>query len=155
MDPVLKSPVLSPFEIMERLMFMGIAVYVGLVLCIFFLKRGLAWLDDRYLITYSGHVPTYGTLANAFLELQGLAQPEKQYVIEMKEDEKQKKELHDVGGSDAPSRRMEESTPPSSVGRTLPLIQKRKVKPHSRQQRQTAKRDIDPTGRHKNIRPTG
>jgi len=43
-------------------------------------------------------VPTYGTLGNAFLELQTLAQPEKHYVIEMKEDEKQKKEQHDVAG---------------------------------------------------------
>jgi hypothetical protein len=54
------------------------------------------------LITYTGHVPTYGTLGNAFLELQSLAQPEKQYVIEMKEDQKQKKEQDDIAGSDPP-----------------------------------------------------
>ena len=91
---------LSPFEALERLMFIGFVIYVGIIFFIFFLKRALAWLDDRFLITYSGHVPTYGTLGNAFLELQALAQPEKQYVIEMKEDEKQKKDQDDVAGSD-------------------------------------------------------
>jgi hypothetical protein len=95
----LKSAELSPFELIERLMFISLVVYVGIILGIFFLKRGLAWLDDRYLITYTGHVPTYGTLGNSFLELQPLAQPEKQYVIEMKEDEKQKKEEGDIGDS--------------------------------------------------------
>jgi hypothetical protein len=98
----LKSVDLSPFELVERLMFIGFVVYVALILGIFFLKRGLAWLDDRFLITYTGHVPTYGTLGNAFLELQSLAQPEKQYVIEMKEDEQQKKEQDDIAGSDHP-----------------------------------------------------
>ena len=97
-----KSIALSPFDALERLMFMGLVIYVGIILFIFFLKRGLAWLDDRFLITYSGPVPTYGTLGNAFLELQALAQPEKQYVIEMKEDEKQKKERNDVAGAKPP-----------------------------------------------------
>jgi hypothetical protein len=96
----LKPVELSPFDLIERIMFIGLVIYVGLVLIIFFLKRTLAWLDDRFWITYSGHVPTYGTLGNAFLELQSLAQPEKQYVIEMKEDEKQKKEEDGIAGSD-------------------------------------------------------
>lgn len=99
----LKSVELSPFELIERIMFIGLGIYVALILFIFFLKRGLAWLDDRFLITYTGHVPTYGTLGNAFLELQSLAQPEKQYIIEMKEDEKQKKEQDDIAGSDHPN----------------------------------------------------
>jgi len=47
---------LSPFELLERLTFIGLVVYVGIILGIFFLKRGLAWLDDRFLITYTGHV---------------------------------------------------------------------------------------------------
>jgi hypothetical protein len=97
-----KSVELSPFELIERLMFVGLVIYVGIILFIFFLKRGLAWLDDRFLITYTGHVPTYGTLGNAFLALPSLAQPEKQYVIEMKEDEKQKKDQDDIAGSDPP-----------------------------------------------------
>jgi hypothetical protein len=95
-----KSVELSPFDVLDRLMFIGLVIYVGIILFIFFLKRAFAWLDDRFLITYSGHVPTYGTLGNAFLELQAIAEPEKQYVIEMKEDEKQKKEQDDVAGSD-------------------------------------------------------
>ncbi len=104
----LKSVELSPFELIERLMFIGLVVYVAFILGIFFLKRGLAWLDDRFLITYTDHVPTYGTLGNAFLELQSLAQPEKQYVIEMKEDEKQKKEQDDIAGSDHPGAEAEQ-----------------------------------------------
>ena len=58
----LKSVELSPFELIERLMFIGLVVYVAFILGIFFLKRGLAWLDDRFLIAYTGHVPTYGRL---------------------------------------------------------------------------------------------
>ena len=96
----LKSVELSPFDLIERIMFIGLVIYVGIILFIFFLKRTLAWLDDRFWITYTGHVPTYGTLGNAFLELQSLAQPEKQYVIEMQEDEKQKKQEDDIAGSD-------------------------------------------------------
>jgi hypothetical protein len=91
----LKPLELSPFDVLERIMLIGLVIYVGIILLIFVLKRGLAWLDDRFWITYTGHVPTYGTLGNAFLELQSLAQPEKQYIIEMKEDEKQKKEEDD------------------------------------------------------------
>jgi hypothetical protein len=96
----LKPVELSPFDLIERITFIGLVIYVGIILLIFLLKRALAWLDDRFWITYTGHVPTYGTLGNAFLELQSLAQPEKQYVIEMKEDEKQKKEEDDIAGSD-------------------------------------------------------
>lgn len=96
----LKPLQLSPFDLIERILFIGFVMYLGIILFIFFLKRALAWLDDRFWITYTGHVPTYGTLGNAFLELQSLAQPEKQYVIEMKEDEKQKKEEDDIAGSD-------------------------------------------------------
>ncbi|MGD0297320.1 MAG: hypothetical protein ABSE86_09385 [Bryobacteraceae bacterium] len=108
----LKSVELSSFELIERILFVGLVLYVALILVIFFLKRGLAWLDDRYLITYTGHVPTYGTLGNAFLELQSLAQPEKQYVIEMKEDDKQKKEQDDIAGSDHPGAEAEQHPAP-------------------------------------------
>jgi hypothetical protein len=106
----MKSLPPSPFEVVERMMFVGLILYVGIILIIFFLKRGLAWLDDRFWITYTGHVPTYGTLGNAFLELQSLAQPEKQYVIEMREDEKQKKEQDDIGGSGDPSAEAEQAS---------------------------------------------
>jgi hypothetical protein len=101
---------LSPFELLHRILFIGLVIYVGIILIIFFLKRGLAWLDDRFWITYSGQVPTYGTLGNAFLVLQSLAQPEKQYVIEMKEDEKQKKEQDDIGSSGDPTPEAEQDS---------------------------------------------
>jgi hypothetical protein len=107
-----KSIELSPFELLERIMFIGAVVYVGIIMFIFFLQPGLAWLDDRFLITYTGHVPTYGTLGNAFLELQSLARPEKQYVIEMKEDEKQKKEQDDIADSGPEAPDLGESHPP-------------------------------------------
>ena len=103
-----KSLPLSPIEAAERILFVGLVIYVAIILIIFFLKRGLAWLDDRFWITHSGHAPTYGTLGNAFLELQSLTQPEKQYVIEMKEDGKQKKEQDDTGGSADPSAEAEQ-----------------------------------------------
>jgi hypothetical protein len=111
---------LSPFELLHRILFIGLVIYVGIILIIFFLKRGLARLDDRFWITYSGHVPTYGTLGNAFLVLQSLAQPEKQYVIEMKEDEKQKKEQDDIGGSGDPSAEAEQDS--SQPGPHLPPL---------------------------------
>ncbi len=98
-----KTALPSPFDAFAQLLFVGLFVYVAIMLGIFFLKRGLAWLDDRFWITYSGDAPEYGTLANAFLELQSMAQPEKQCVIEMKEEEKQKKEQDDIGGSDDPN----------------------------------------------------
>ena len=95
----LKQATQSPLDVFERLLSIGLMAYVALVLGIFFLKRMLAWLDDRFWITYSGNVPTYGTLSNAFLEIQSIAQSEKQYVIELKEEEQQKKEHDDASGS--------------------------------------------------------
>ena len=43
-----------------------------------------------------------------------MAQPEAQHVIEMKEDEKQKKEQDDIGGSDDPNAEVEQQATPSS-----------------------------------------
>ncbi len=86
-----------------RFMMVPLVLFVGAVLVVFFLKRLLAWMDQRGWITYTGHVPTYGTLGNAFLELQSLAQPEKQYVIEMKQEEK--KDQEDPTGPDDPVRK--------------------------------------------------
>jgi hypothetical protein len=81
-----------------KLWLASIMFVVGLVLLVFFLKRLLAWMDNKGWITYTGHVPTYHTLGKAFLELQSLTQPEKQYVIEMKEQERQRREDDDAGG---------------------------------------------------------
>ena len=57
------------------------------VTILFFLKHLLGWLDRHGYIAYTGHVPTYGSLGNAFLELQSLAEPQKKYVIEMRIDQ--------------------------------------------------------------------
>ena len=67
-------------------------IFVAICLLVFFLKRLLAWLDRHGYITYTGHVPTYGSLGNAFLELQSLAEPHKKYVIEMREEQETKQE---------------------------------------------------------------
>jgi hypothetical protein len=83
---------------MFNLMMLGLAVPVVILLFVFFLKRLLAWMDDRGWITYTGHVPTYGTLGNAFLELQSIAEPEKTCLIEQKREEKV--EHDDAGGPD-------------------------------------------------------
>jgi hypothetical protein len=91
---------MSNIETLERMCLAGIMFLAGIVLLVFFLKRLLAWMDKRGWITYTGNVPTYHTLGNAFLELQSLAQPEKQYVIQMKEQRKQKREEDDAGGPD-------------------------------------------------------
>lgn len=89
---------MSNIEVLERLWLTGIMFFAAIVLLVFFLRRLLSWMDARGWITYSGNAPTYGTLGNAFLELQSLAQPEKQYVIEMKEQCEQKREEDDIGG---------------------------------------------------------
>ncbi len=86
-----------------QLMMAALTFFVGVIIAVFFLKRLLAWMDERGWITYTGHVPTYGTLGNSFLELQSLAQPEKQYVIEMKQKEKDRKDQDDATGSDDPA----------------------------------------------------
>ncbi|MDA1315205.1 MAG: hypothetical protein O2968_17880 [Acidobacteria bacterium] len=89
----------------------------GFLLLVFFVKRLLAWLDKHdYIIYYNGHVPTYGSLGNAFMELHQLAEPQKAYVLEMKEDLKKKREedgeadTHDPGArlskEDRPSKRI-------------------------------------------------
>ncbi len=83
---------------MFTLMAWGLAVPVVVILFVFFLKRLLAWMDDRGWITYTGNVPTYGTLGNAFLNLQSITEPAKTCLIEQKREEKVEHE--DAGGPD-------------------------------------------------------
>lgn len=79
----------------------ALAFFCVLCFIVFLLKRVLAWLDRHGYICYTGHVPTYGSLGNAFLELQSLAEPQKQHVIEVHEDEKNKLVEDDEAGPDA------------------------------------------------------
>ncbi len=61
-------------------------------------------MDERDWIVYRGDVPTYGSLGNAFLKIQAIFEPQKQYVQEQKKEEEQKRDREDVGGSDDPTR---------------------------------------------------
>ncbi len=65
---------------------LGLALFVGITLFVFFLRRLLSWMDRRGWILYSGDPPTYGSLGNAFQELQSIAQPQVQYVLEEKQE---------------------------------------------------------------------
>jgi len=84
------------------LLFAGTVGTAAVLLVIFFVKRLLAWLDEHDYIIYNGHVPTYGSLGNAFMELQQLAEPQKKYVLEMKEELTQKREEDGDAGPDDP-----------------------------------------------------
>jgi hypothetical protein len=62
-------------------------------------------MDRRGWVSYSGHVPAYGTLGNAFMEIQAIAQPEKTHVLELKEAQKQeKRDDDDAAGPSPPAR---------------------------------------------------
>ncbi len=85
-----------------------IAAVVGpfiavVLLLVFFLKRIFAWMDRRGWITYTGDTPTYGSLGNAFLNVQAIMQPEVEHVLEAKQEEEEKKEQDDSGGPDTAS----------------------------------------------------
>ena len=95
---------MSPLQAFDGALAVGLAVFVGIILLIFFLRRMLAWIGRRGWITYTGNAPTYGTLGNAFLELQKLAQPQMEYILEQKEAEKDKLEEDGEAGPDDPTR---------------------------------------------------
>ena len=76
-------------------------LFAPLALFVFFLKRILAWMDRRGWVSYHSHVPTYGSLGNAFMEIQAIAQPEKTHILELKEAQKQEKS--DADGSAGPN----------------------------------------------------
>ena len=76
-------------------------LFAPLALFVFFLKRTLAWMDRRGWVSYHSHVPTYGSLGNAFMEIQAIAQPKKTHILELKEAQKQEKS--DADGSAGPS----------------------------------------------------
>ena len=69
-----------------------------ILLFVFSLKRALAWMDRRGWVSYHSHVPIYGSLGNAFLEIQAIGQPEMAYILELREDEQEKRQDSDSGG---------------------------------------------------------
>ena len=87
----------SPLGSFFALSLLGIMSFVALALFVFFLRRFFAWMDRRGWITYSGDPPTYGSLGNAFQQLQSIYQPSVEYVLE--EKRREKVEEDDIAGS--------------------------------------------------------
>lgn len=71
----------------------GIALVAGL----YGLHRLALWMESRGWIYYKKKHASAGTLGAAFLEIQAIAQPEKKYVLEMRQD--QRAERDDEGDS--------------------------------------------------------
>ncbi len=82
----------------------GLAVFVAVVLFVFCLRRLLWWMDQRGWILYSGDPPTYGSLGNAFQELQAIAEPHIQYVLEEKRCDESEEDGE--AGPDDPTRHL-------------------------------------------------
>ena len=95
---------MSPLQACEGMFVFALSVFVGIVLLVFFLRRVFAWMDRRGWIMYTGDPPTYGSLGNALLELQKLAQPQMEYILEQKEADEQKLEEDGEAGPDDPTR---------------------------------------------------
>ncbi len=58
-----------------------------MLVLVLLLRRTLEWMEDRGWIIYVNDSPTYGTLGSAFLELQSIAQPETQHVLEARQQQ--------------------------------------------------------------------
>ena len=78
-------------------------IVIGILLLVFVLKHVLGWLDSLGYITYSGDVPTWGSLGNAALDVQKLLQPQYEYVVEARQEEEEKCEEEDESGPDDPT----------------------------------------------------
>ncbi len=70
----------------------GVALVVGL----FGLHRLALWMESRGWIFYMKTRASSGALGSAFLEIQSIVQPEKKYVLEMRQDERAGRD--DAGG---------------------------------------------------------
>ena len=70
----------------------GVALVVGLC----GLHRLALWMESRGWIFYLKTRASSGALGSAFLEIQSIAQPEKKYVLEMRQDERAERD--DEGG---------------------------------------------------------
>jgi hypothetical protein len=80
--------------------FLFIAFPVLMLVFVLALRRLLEWTEDRGWIIYVNDSPTYGSLGNAFLALQSIVEPEKQYVLEARQQEEMKEEDDGEAGSD-------------------------------------------------------
>ena len=70
----------------------GVALVAGL----YGLHRLALWMESRGWIFYMKTRASSGALGSAFLEIQSIAQPEKKYVLEIRQD--QRAERDDEGG---------------------------------------------------------
>ena len=95
---------MGPLQAFEGLLVFSLAIFVGIVLLVFFLRRLLWWMEQRGWIMYMGDPPTYGSLGNAFMELQKFAQPQYEYVLEQQEEQEKKMEEDGEAGPDDPTR---------------------------------------------------
>lgn len=77
----------------------NVAAFV--LILVFILKRAFAWADRRGWITYTGDVPAWGSLSNAFLEIQSIMQPQMEHVLEAKQEDEERVEEDDAGGPDS------------------------------------------------------
>jgi hypothetical protein len=66
---------MSPFDSFGNFMSAALMLFVAVILLVFFLRRLLWWMDQRGWILYSGDPPTYGSLGNAFQQIQSLGEP--------------------------------------------------------------------------------
>jgi hypothetical protein len=95
-------------DVLEFFAALFIAFPAAMLILVLTLRRVILWLDERGYIFYTGNPSTYGSLGNSFLELQHLAQPEIQYLLEAKDDEDLHKEDAGVAGSPDTSARSKE-----------------------------------------------
>jgi hypothetical protein len=95
---------MSSIDGLEAFMIAGLMLFIAVVLFVFFLRRLLWWMDQRGWIFYSGDPPTYGSLGNAFQQLQSLGEPQVKYFLEEKQEEKS--EQDDECGPDDPTRHL-------------------------------------------------
>jgi hypothetical protein len=77
-------------------------IIIAVLLGIFVFKRTLGRLARIGVLMYSGHVPTWGAMGNALMEIQRFAQPQYEYVLAHNEDETKHQENEDEGGPDDP-----------------------------------------------------
>lgn len=109
---------------LERLLMSALGLFLLVIFLVFALRKLLCWMDERGWIIYSGDPPTYGTLGRVLLELQGIAQPEKQYVMQAKKEQETKMEADGEGGPDDPTRHLKR--PRSSAKRRAQGRRRRK-----------------------------
>jgi hypothetical protein len=84
---------------LENALVLGGALFVIIILIVFFSLRLLWWVRRR------GFRPTYGALGNAFQELQSIAVPQIEYILQAERKKETKEDEDNAGGPDDPTGR--------------------------------------------------